>query len=216
MIHCIGDSHASIFSGSDTMQPEWPNRSHDLLPFFRSYRIGPATAYNIETKRNIIDEIINSSVNLDKDYVAFCFGEVDCRAHLKKQIDLQKRETKDIVLECVSRYFKTILHYSNLGVKSIAWGPVASHGKENPYTTGPSFGTDEERNKITQLFNEMLKSMCDEEGIKFLTAFYEMTTESNGFRKTNTEYTDSVGIHLNNNAVGMILGIFKKEGLICY
>ena len=62
----------------------------------------------------------------------------------------------------------------------------------------------------------MLKSMCDEEGIKFLTAFYEMTTESNGFRKTNTEYTDSVGIHLNNNAVGMILGIFKKEGLICY
>ena len=157
MIHCIGDSHASIFSGSDTMQPEWPNRSHDLLPFFRSYRIGPATAYNIETKRNIIDEIINSSVNLDKDYVAFCFGEVDCRAHLKKQIDLQKRETKDIVLECVSRYFKTILHYSNLGVKSIAWGPVASHGKENPYTTGPSFGTDEERNKITQLFNEMLK-----------------------------------------------------------
>tara|TARA_A100001015_G_C14798446_1_gene635944 strand:+ start:117 stop:767 length:651 start_codon:yes stop_codon:yes gene_type:complete len=216
MIHFIGDSHASIFSGSDTMQPEWPNRSHDLLPFFRSYRIGPATAYNIENKRNIIDEIINSSVNVDEDYVAFCFGEVDCRAHLKKQIDLQERETKNVVLECVSRYFKTILHYSNLGVKSIAWGPVASHGKENPYTTGPSFGTDEERNKITQLFNEMLKSMCDEEGIKFLTAFYEMTTEYNGFRKTNTEYTDSVGIHLNNNAVGMILGIFKKEGLICY
>tara|TARA_Y100001938_G_C8006990_1_gene387868 strand:- start:297 stop:947 length:651 start_codon:yes stop_codon:yes gene_type:complete len=216
MIHFIGDSHASIFSGSDTMQPEWPNRSHDLLPFFRSYRIGPATAYNIENKRNIIDEIINSTVNVDEDYVAFCFGEVDCRAHLKKQIDLQKRETKDIVLECVSRYFKTILHYSNLGVRCIAWGPVASHGKENPYTTGPSFGTDEQRNEITQLFNEMLKSMCDEQGIKFLTAFYEMTTESNGLRKTNTKYTDSVGIHLNNNAVEMILGIFKKEGLICY
>ena len=47
MIHCIGDSHSSVFSGEEKMQDVWPERSNDTIDFFRSYRIGPATAYNL-------------------------------------------------------------------------------------------------------------------------------------------------------------------------
>ena len=48
MIHCIGDSHSAVFSGEETMQPEWPELASNKLPFFKSYRLGPATAYQLE------------------------------------------------------------------------------------------------------------------------------------------------------------------------
>jgi hypothetical protein len=55
MIHCIGDSHSCFFSGEDKIQPIWPEKSFDTLSYFRSYRIGPSTAYNLNNKReNII------------------------------------------------------------------------------------------------------------------------------------------------------------------
>ena len=214
MLHCIGDSHASIFSGSEVMQHAWPQRSNDSIPGIRSYRIGAATAYNLKSKMPIIDEIL-SSVLCDEDLVMFCFGEVDCRAHLKKQMDLQRRSLDDIVEECVDRYFSVIMDYSSRGVSMSLWGPVASHGIENPYTTGPSFGTPEERNQITEKFNVYLKSLCLEKGIPFATAFYAMTEDvGDNVRKTNVFYTDSVGIHLNQNSVMMALDILEEEGII--
>lgn len=44
IIHCIGDSHVSFFGGLDRIQPVWPQRSDDRLPWFRTYHIGPALA----------------------------------------------------------------------------------------------------------------------------------------------------------------------------
>ena len=214
MLHCIGDSHASIFSGSEVMQHTWPQRSNDSIPGIRSYRIGAATAYNLKNKKETIDEILNSVLR-NEDLAMFCFGEVDCRAHLKKQMDLQSRCLDDIVEECVDRYFSVIMYYYLQGVSVAVWGPVASHGIENPYTTGPSFGTPEERNKITEKFNVYLKFLCSEKCIPFATAFYAMTEDSGeGARKTNVFYTDSVGIHLNQNSVMMVLDILEEEGII--
>ena len=42
-----------------------------------------------------LDEIIQFNVNLDTDYVLFCFGEVDIRAHLIKQMDLQNKTVNE-------------------------------------------------------------------------------------------------------------------------
>ena len=100
MIHCIGDSHAAVFSGKEEMVPTWPEQSNDTLDFFRSYRIGPATAYQLENKIPIIDNILQSRVNKESDYVMFCFGEVDIRAHLIKQLELQKTTIENLVEEC--------------------------------------------------------------------------------------------------------------------
>lgn len=77
MIHCIGDSHSSVFCGKEEMQPIWPQRSDDITQYFKSYRIGPATAFNLSTKMSIINEIITSCVDINNDFVLFCFGEVD-------------------------------------------------------------------------------------------------------------------------------------------
>jgi len=206
MIHCIGDSHSSIFSGTEVMQPVWPIRSSDRLKNFRSYRIGPATAYQLENKIPILNQILNL-VDKENDSVLFCFGEVDIRAHLKKQIDLQKKSVKEIVKECVGRYFKTILHYKSLGINVMLWGPIASWDTPKPYP-GPSFGSCLERNEITKEFNEYVKTLCESESISFFTIYYDMLLP-NG--KTNTYYLDKTGIHLNDNSLELIKNVFKDE-----
>lgn len=214
MIHCIGDSHASVFCGKEEMQPIWPIRSDDRTPYFNTYRIGPATAYQLENKIPIIDEIFNKMVDKDEDYIMFCFGEVDIRAHLLKQVELQKRPYQDIVKECVDRYFKVLLHYKHLGFRIIAWGPIASWHESKPYTGGPSFGTCQERNAVTKEFNRYLEELCNNNSIGFVTIFHKMCDEN---LNTNPYYLDNwegSHMHLSQTAMPLILESFKEKKYI--
>lgn len=214
MIHCIGDSHSAVFSGKEEMQPIWPQRSDDRTEFFKSYRIGPATAYQLETKIPVIDEIIRTCINIETDSVLFCFGEVDIRAHLIKQMQLQNRTTEDIVKECVDRYFNVLLRYKNLGINVMAWGPIASWHESKQYTGGPSFGTGIERNIATKEFNDYLKKLCQENDIKFVTIFYDMVNEN---LETNPYYLDNwqgSHMHLSQTSMPVIIERFKEKNLI--
>ena len=214
MIHCIGDSHSAVFSGKEEMQPIWPQRSDDRTPFFKSYRIGPATAYQLETKILVIDEIIQFNVNLDTDYVLFCFGEVDIRAHLIKQMDLQSKTVNEIVKECVDRYFSVLLRYKEANIKVIAWGPIASWHESKQYTGGPSFGTCLERNIVTEEFNRYLEELCNQNNIEFVTIFYKMIDEN---KITKPEYLDNwegSHMHLSQTSMPLILESFSEKNLI--
>jgi hypothetical protein len=214
MIHCIGDSHSAVFSGKEEMQPIWPQRSDDKTPFFKSYRIGPATAYQLENKIPVIDEIITLNVKLDSDYVLFCFGEVDIRAHLIKQAKIQNKTINEIVKECVDRYFSVLLHYKQKGVKVAAWGPIASWHDSKPYTGGPSFGSCFERNTATKEFNRYLEELCNINSIHFFS-IYDSMVDSNGI--TKPEYLDNwIGshIHLSQTAMPLIIKSFNEKNLI--
>lgn len=213
MIHCIGDSHAAVFSGEEKMQPIYPQRSNDILTDFRSYRIGAATAYQISNKINIIDDIISKKVNKD-DSVMFCFGEVDIRAHLKKQMDLQNRDMKSVVKECVDRYMSTILYYKNKGYNVMVWGPIASWHDSKPYTGGPSFGTNLERNNITKEFNEYCEILCVENEIPFITIFYNMVNKDNITIPYYLDDWEGSHIHLSQRSLPIILETFKSKNLI--
>jgi hypothetical protein len=214
MIHCIGDSHSAVFSGKEEMQPIWPQKSDDKTLFFKSYRIGPATAYQLETKIPIIDDIIRYNVTLKTDYVLFCFGEVDIRAHLIKQMELQNKSCAEIVKECVDRYFSVLLRYKQIGVNVIAWGPIASWHESKPYTGGPSFGTCLERNIVTEMFNKRLEIRCNQYDVDFITIFYEMIDQN---KITIPEYLDNwegSHIHLSQTSMPIILEKFKEKNLI--
>lgn len=214
MIHCIGDSHSAVFSGLEEMTPIWPERSNDTLEFFRSYRIGPATAYQLENKIEVLNNIISENVNIELDHIMFCFGEVDIRAHLIKQSNLQNLPIESIVEECVDRYFRVILYYKQLGYKTIAWGPIASWHESKPYTGGPSFGTCLERNYTTELFNKRLELRCDQYSVDFVTIFYEMIDEN---KITNPYYLDNwegSHMHLSQTSMPLILNAFKQKNLI--
>lgn len=212
MIHCIGDSHSAVFSGEETMQPEWPELASNQLPYFKSYRLGPATAYQLENKKNLIDDIIKQHFD-DGDTLLFCFGEVDIRAHLIKQMQLQNRTAEDIVKECVDRYFDVILSYKNRGIKCAVWGPIASW-HESRYYTGPSFGTCVQRNYVTREFNRYIAQLCLANDVGFVTIFYDMVNEN---LETNTFYLDNwpgSHMHLSQTSMPVILERFKEKNLI--
>jgi hypothetical protein len=212
MIHCVGDSHSSVFSGKDEMQPIWPERSDDKLSHFKSYRIGPATAYQLENKIPIIDQIAMQVG--PNDHLLFCFGEVDIRAHLKKQMDLQGKTIKDVVKECVDRYIQVILHYKNRGISVIAWGPIATFHEDKPYTSGPSFGTSHERNLITKEFNEYLKELCEKNQIYFVSIFDKMVDENLATKHIYLDDWEACHIHLNQKSMPLIIEEFTNKGLI--
>jgi len=212
MIHCIGDSHSAVFSGEEIMQPEWPSIASNTIPHFNSYRVGPATAYQLENKKHIIDDIITKHYR-DNDSLLFCFGEVDIRAHLLKQMSLKNKSLGDIVKECVDRYFNVILSYKDKGINCIVWGPIASWNESRIYT-GPSFGSCIERNLVTKEFNRYIEELCDKNNVGFVTIFYDMINENN---ETNTYYLDTwIGsnMHLSQTSMSIILERFKEKGLI--
>ena len=213
MIHCIGDSHAAVFSGVDKMVPTWPERSNDTIEFFRSYRIGAPTAYQLDSKIPILNDIISRCVGKE-DSVLFCFGEVDIRAHLIKQSQLQGVPVSDIVDECVDRYFQVILYYKELGYNAIAWGPIASHHDARPYLSGPTFGNCLERNLVTEMFNNRLELRCNQYSVGFVTIFPKMIDANKitilGYLD---DWTDS-HIHLTQAAMPLILESFQEKGII--
>jgi len=210
MIHFIGDSHASIFSGNYDMQPIWPDRSNDILPNFKSYRIGPATAYKLNEKENIIINILEKQVDKQNDYVFFCFGEIDCRAHLLKQSELQSISIEEVVDKCVFTYFNTILNFKTKGYRVGVWGPISSWSENKPYITGPSFGTTQERNYVTKLFNKCIEKLCIENGLLFTTMFFEMVDENLNTDESYLDDWEGCHIHLNSKAIPIINEKFKS------
>jgi hypothetical protein len=213
MIHCIGDSHSAFFSGVEDMQPQWPSIASNALPWFKSYRIGPATAYNLDSKRDLIESIYFSGLVAENDSVMFCFGEVDCRAHIIKQAALQGRGFHSVVEECVNRYIRSIEYYENYGRKILVWGPIASWNDSKPYT-GPSYGTNLERNQVSKMFNEILSKECEQRGYTFVSIFEKMLNEDS---TTNTLYLDNwegSHMHLSQTAMPMTLEVFTEKGII--
>jgi hypothetical protein len=213
MIHCIGDSHSAVFSGKEEMQPVWPERSDDKMDFFRSYRIGPATAFQLSNKVPIINQIVNTQVNKDEDHIMFCFGEVDIRAHLIKQTMLNNTTIEHEVSKCIENYSLTLLHYKNLGYKVIVWGPIASWHENKPYD-GPSFGTNLERNIATKIFNKEIEKFCEKNNIIFLTIFHDMVNEELQTIELFLDDWSGSHIHLSQRSMSLIVDKFKEKNLI--
>jgi len=216
MIHCIGDSHAAVFSGEEVMQPIWSagQRSNDQTPYFRSYRIGAATAYQLSNKISTIINIIETSpINKETDKILFCFGEVDIRAHLLEQSSIQNKNIESIVKECVNRYFDVINYFKDLGYSVMVWGPIASWNQPKIYG-GPSFGTNLERNNATKIFNEYLESLCKNEDIEFLTIFYDMLLDNGETNPDSLDDWDGAHIHLSQRMFPKVIEKFKNKNLI--
>lgn len=215
MIHCIGDSHSAVFSGEENMQPIWPMPAANKLPYFKSYRIGPATAYQLENKIDLISSLLNSIDLKDDDKIMFCFGEVDIRAHLvKRSLELQI-PISDLVVECIDRYLNTISWFiKNYKQQILIWGPIASWCEPKIYTGGPSYGSIIERNFATKLFNTILLTRADEIGYKYISIFNEMLNDDS---TTNVDFLDDWDgshMHLSQRAMPVIIDKFKKASLI--
>jgi len=211
IFHCIGDSHANFFSGTDEIQPEWPAPDiENRLPFFRSYRIGPVLAYNLceyGTTTRGREKLENLLALLEPgNRIMFCFGEIDCRAHIILQSQKQNRPLAAIIREVVERYFSVILHTRTIGFLPLIWNVVPSAPTEinNRITVPPQYlfhGSCEERNHVTRIFNQNLKTLAESAGIKFLSLFDSLFREDGSVNR----FYFSDEIHLSQKAMPLVL-----------
>ncbi len=227
MIYIIGDSHVSVFSGTDKthdnlrhIQPEFGtcytlsggqlrqhiNRFEQKIPYFCPIKIGSNTAWNSFNKLPIIKQVITEYKIGKDDYVFTCFGEIDIRNHIGFNIG-ENQTVFDVINITVDRYMRTVLHLKSEGVNVGVYAPPASS------VGGPSSGRQYKdvifRNQMTKYFNGYLKQKCDEENIPFKDISDKMML-SDG--TTDTKYLMDP-IHLSQESIPLLKEVFND--IIC-
>lgn len=209
IIHCIGDSHASFFSGYDEIQPEFPGLSRNRYSWFKCYRLGAVLAYNLtkfNTKERGREKLLQLiSMLRPGSHILLCFGEIDCRCHLVKQAELQKKSLSTIVLSCVNEYLKVIKELKELGFEVSVWNVLPTSQSFNP--TYPFYGTEEERNYSAYLFNNYLEETAQLYGFTFVS-IYKYLVRKNYKTKSAFFFDD---IHLGQIAMPLALYQIGKK-----
>lgn len=210
-IYCIGDSHANVFSGRNRMGPKWPELGENKIPLFKSYRLGPVLAYSFcelgtqtqgrEKLFCLVKEIPLGST------VMLCFGEIDCRVHLIRQAEIQKKGLEEIVNGCVDRYFSVILELKKMGYRMLIWHVCPStkyNVKKGEYAT---YGSSLERNKAIKLFNERLSYLAGLHSLPVISIFNDLIG-GNLYAKIKY-YNDA--IHLSSNVLPFVIREIEKN-----
>jgi len=168
MIYVFGNSHAHFFTDS-TPARFGKGENENENEHFQSFSLGPVIAYNFfEHHYPTMIGMLNGLPVTPRDYVMIAVGEVDCRWHLPKQADAQKRPVETVVDECLDRFFRAHKHLQENGYNVLAWGghPSTTRGHDdNP--SEPVFGDCLTRNKISLRWNDYLETLCKQHGIGF-------------------------------------------------
>ena len=169
-LHIIGDSH-SIYS--------WGKINIDGVNIL-SHHLGPRTCAWFGFEKPIIP--------IDrKDWVCFCFGEIDCRDHLGLYEDY-----KAVTDKIVENYFYAISLYEaeKIFVFNVPPAVIQKTAAGDPW---PCTGTDEERREYVKYFNKCLKEKCEKTGYIFFDVHDKYSDEDGFF---NLKYRDNC-VHIN-------------------
>jgi hypothetical protein len=188
MIHIYGDSHA-FFS--------FKNLTLD----HRDYHYASITMFRIG-RDNIIINFDRNMIQKD-DIIILSYGEVDCRCHIERQINMGKTED-DVISELVNNYFQTIKNNTiNIDAKIIIVA-VIPPTKQLDYETihgpilheFPFVGSDESRVRYTNKTNKLLEEMSIKNNYIYFNP-YSYYSELDGTLKY--ELSDKT-VHLGNNS----------------
>ena len=234
MIYIIGDSHVSVFSGTDKtydglrhIQPEFGtcytlrqgqlrehiNRFEQRIPYFCPIKIRSNTAYNSFSKLPRIEQVI-SEYNINKDdYVFLSFGEIDIRNHIGFNLIGTLEDAYDItgsleetIINCVDRYMKTVLYLKNKNINIGVYAPPCSSiGNQ----TAIDYADVITRNSMTLIFNKYLKTKCIQNNIPIKDIAASMMLP-NG---TTDETYIMDDIHLSQKAMPLLIESFYD--IIC-
>jgi hypothetical protein len=179
---------------------------------FDQHYYGPLLCYTLGKKKwEVMDISLYNDIN-DGDVCIFCFGEIDCRCHIKKHIT-EENTYQNIIDSLVINYLETVReNIEKAGKKvSVFIYNVVPPSKESEVSyTQPEFpfdGTDEERKSYTLYFNKKLKELCPKFGYTFFDVYNKYTTKD-GF--LNRELADA-NVHIRD---GQYLLQFIKENII--
>jgi FkbM family methyltransferase len=212
-IHCIGDSHTSFFTGYNRIQPEYPEIVPGVVKNIRTYRLGAPLAYTLcetGTKYKSQEKLftILDSLNPRIDFILLCFGEIDCRAHLIKQAEIQNRAVTEVVDECVKRYVNVIMKIKDLGFQVGVWNAIpTAMGFENEFLEYPYYGNYVDRNRVAFNFNNRLKEYASTCGFQYFGVFDKIIDSH--WVTDDRYYFDK--IHLNSKILPYILKAMRRS-----
>jgi FkbM family methyltransferase len=157
------------------------------------------TMFRIAREQKIIN--FNSNEHDKNSILCFNYGDIDCRCHIQKQINLGRNED-EIINDLVSKYFisihKNIKEYKKIVIIAIIPSTHQNDYEKNygPIThKHPFIGTDENRIRYTKKMNETIKKFCLKYNYHFFDPFLYYTREDGSLKH---ELSDNM-VHLGNN-----------------
>ena len=191
MIYIFGDSHANF------------NMKNFSIEHINLYQTA-VTMYRIGRDNEIIN--FNSNMNSEDNIFILFYGEVDCRCHIYKQLELG-RDLNEIIELLVDSYFKSISNnitkYDKILVGSIV-PPVNKEWHQSihgPITHEfPILDTDANRVLYTKLMNNKIEEYCLKYNYKYLDTYSDYS-DNNGLliidkSDKNCHIVDNNNIHL--------------------
>ncbi len=184
-IPCVGDSNTMFFAGAERLRfiryrrsafwkPHWINRGLDLLPCFRVFHVGPATAWKAgdlgssTRSREKIEKLLAKDIKPGSKII-LSFGEIDCRIHMAKAVKAGGK-IEEVVEKTAAKFVKLPQEIAARGFKPVVWGPPQIIPKDEKLSspTFPFIGPWELRRDITYAYIERLREHCGKTGIPFL------------------------------------------------
>jgi hypothetical protein len=168
MLYLYGDSHARFsFKGL-------------TLPYIDRHEAS-ITMFRIGRDNHLIN--FNPNEHDNTSILCFVYGEVDCRCHIQRQIDLGRLEDK-VVEELVTNYINTI----KSGVKSykkIIITGVIPPTNQNDFEQQngpiehefPFVGNEESRVRYTNKVNHLLQEHCKENNFIYFNPYLHYTRD---------------------------------------
>ena len=161
--------------------------------------LGPKLCYTIGSYEKWKQgKMFNFGEVKDGDSVVFCFGEIDCRAHIHKHATKDEPvDYKTQINGIVERYFETLKKSITFCKKSnvrffvynVVPPPTDEFVLQNKQF--PTLGNQYERITYVKYFNTKLKEYCDKTEFTFFD-IYNLYSDKDGFM--NMKYCD--GTHI--------------------
>lgn len=164
-LFCIGDSHVSVFLGKDKLASLYPQRSQSIIRGVEVVRLEGILAFNLpkyNTTTNGREKLEEQLKTIPpQSFILISAGEVDCRVHLIKQAIKQQKSYEEVADILVAKYIDFISQFTNIYKIGIILLPPTSYlGEDKIDKQYPRYGSEIERNKMTLIVNNKLKSYC--------------------------------------------------------
>ena len=191
MIYIYGDSHSN-YSFKNLSLPHRNFYKNSITMF----RIGRDSHIINFDKENIAKDTNTNNL------IILSYGEIDCRCHIHRQVNLQ-RDEDDIIYELVNNYIKAI-HNNTEGIDAnVLIVGVIPPTKKSDYENlhgrithkFPFIGSDEDRVRYTQKINKLLEELSNKNDFNYFNPYHHYTRDDGTLKY---ELSDNV-VHIGDN-----------------
>ena len=208
MIYIYGDSHANL-SFKNLPLPHHKFYENSITMF----RVGRDKSIMNFDKEWIMNDASDPSRRI---LISISYGEIDCRCHINRQINLQ-RDEDDIICELVNKYIDAIIdNTAGLDAKIVVVGvipPTKRSDYEHLYGQitheFPFLGSDQDRVRYTQKTNRLLEELSNKNNFIYFNPYLHYTRDDGTLKYELSDNT----VHLGDNSHFLEKFVELYEGL---